>query len=397
MKSDGTHHDGTGPPLWESDYLHVGRPNLCGADEFLVRARRILERGWLTNRGPEVREFEASLAEYLGVKHCIAMCNGTVALEIAVRAIGLEGEVITTPFTFVATAHSLQWQRIRPVFCDIEPGGYNLDPERVHELVTPRTTGILAVHIWGEPCGTEALQAVADRHGLELMFDAAHAFGCSHGGRMIGSFGRCEVFSFHATKFFHTFEGGAVATNDDALAEKIRLMQNFGFSGMDSVVHVGMNGKMSEISAAMGLAGMENLAHIVEINRRNLALYADALAACSGPALCEYTSTEKRNYQYVVVDVDPDQAGYTRDDLLGFLAERGVRARRYFYPGCHRMEPYRSLYPEVLETCPHADQACSRTLCLPTGTAVSEEDIERICGLIKQCQCDYAGSRSKNL
>src|SRR4051812_36403381 len=200
------------PPLFDQP-LHVGRPNVGSVDRFLARARDILERGWLSNNGPMVVEFEKRIAAMLDVKHCVAMCNGTIALEIATRALGLRGEVIVPSYTFVATAHALQWQEITPIFADIDPSTHTLDPDAVRRMITPRTSGILGVHLWGRASAIEALQAVADERGLSLMYDASHGFGCSYNQRMLGSFGRCEVFSFHATKFFNTFEGGAVVTN----------------------------------------------------------------------------------------------------------------------------------------------------------------------------------------
>lgn len=196
-----------------ADPLHVGRPNIGDRDQFLRLAGEMFDRRWLSNNGPLVVEFEKRVAGHLGIKHCIAMCNGTIALEIAIRALGMTGEVIIPSYTFVATAHALHWQGITPVFADIDPDTHNLDPAAVRRMITSRTTGIIGVHLWGRPAPVEALQAIADEHGLQLMFDAAHAFGCSHGGKMIGSFGRAEVLSFHATKFFNTFEGGAVVTN----------------------------------------------------------------------------------------------------------------------------------------------------------------------------------------
>jgi len=193
-------------PAFDSP-LHVGRPNIGKREDFLARVNEIFDRRWFSNNGPMVQEFEQKLAEHLQVKHCIAMCNGTIALEIAIRALGLKGEVIVPSYTFVATAHALQWQEITPVFADIDPKTHTLDPESVRRMITPRTTGIVGVHLWGRPCNVEALQAVADEHGLQLMFDAAHAFSCAHNGKMIANFGRCEVFSFHATKFFNTLKG----------------------------------------------------------------------------------------------------------------------------------------------------------------------------------------------
>ena len=236
-----------------SDVLHVGKPNIGRYESFIKRINEMFERRWLTNNGPFVQEFEEKVADFLGVKHCIAMCNATVGLEIAARALGLTGEVIIPSFTFVATAHALQWQEITPVFCDIDPVTHNINPEQIPQLITPRTTGILGVHVWGHACEVELLTQIAEKHHLKLMFDAAHAFDCSYHGKMIGGFGDLEVFSFHATKFFNSFEGGMVATNDDNLAETIRSMRNFGFAGMDNVTNVGTNGKMSEVSAAMGL------------------------------------------------------------------------------------------------------------------------------------------------
>src|SRR5205823_3737043 len=199
----------------------------------------MLDRGWLSNEGPFVQEFEKRIEQMLGVRHCIAMCNATVGLEIAIRAAGLTGEVIVPSFTFVATAHALQWQQITPVFCDIDPKSYTLDPARIEELITPRATGLIGVHLWGRPCDVEALTDIARRYRLKLLFDAAHSFACTHQGRMIGNFGEAEVFSFHATKFVNAFEGGAVVTNNDDLAARIRLMKNFGFAGYDDVVYVG--------------------------------------------------------------------------------------------------------------------------------------------------------------
>src|SRR5215216_6976868 len=219
-------------PLFEVP-LHVGRPNIGDRERLLERFNDILDRRWLSNGGPCVQELERTIEKLLGVKHCVTMCNATIALDIASRALGLQGEVIIPSFTFIATAHALQWQGVTPVFCDVDPQTHNLDPKRIQELITPRTTGILGVHVWGRPCAVEELTEIAHRHRLKLMYDAAHAFGCSYQGKMVGNFGELEVFSFHATKFFNTFEGGAVVTNNDELAARIRLMTNFGFKNYD--------------------------------------------------------------------------------------------------------------------------------------------------------------------
>ncbi len=359
----------------DAGVLHVGAPNLYDEDAFIERVRKIFKSGRLTNRGPMVREFEQVLTDYLGVKHCICMCNGTIALEIAIRALGLTGEVIIPSFTFVATAHALQWQGIKPVFCDIDPETHNIDPIEVENHITDKTTGILGVHIWGRPCNINALKTIADEHGLTLMFDAAHAFGCSHDGRRIGGFGACEVFSFHATKVFNTFEGGAVTTNDDNLANKIRLMQNFGFQGMDNVVYIGTNGKMTEICAAMGLTGLECLAEIISVNKDAYELYVSDLQGIPGLSLMKYSTSEHSNYQYIVVEIDENIAGATRDHVIDRLHANNILARRYFYPGCHRAEPYRTLYPDSRKRLAKTEMICDRIICLPTGTAVRNDAI----------------------
>ncbi len=362
--------------------LHVGRPNLGNRERFLARVAEMFDRNWLTNAGPFVKEFERRLADLLEVKHCIALCNATVGLEIATRAAGLHGEVIVPAFTFVATAHSLQWQEITPVFCDIDPRTHNLNPNRVEELITPKTSGILGVHLWGRACDVDALSEIAERHHLKLLFDAAHAFGCSHQGRMIGGFGLAEVFSFHATKFFNTFEGGAVATNNDELAAQVRLMKNFGFAGYDKVIYVGTNGKMTEICAAMGLTNLESLDDFEAANRRNYEAYRFGLSGIPGLSLIRYDNSEKCNYQYIVVEVDEVRAGLTRDELVQLLHAENVLARRYFYPGCHRGEPYRSFYPHARFYLPETEKLAQRVMLLPTGTAVSPEEIEVICSIL---------------
>lgn len=366
-----------------TEKLHVGRPNIGDRQRLLERINDILDRRWLTNNGLYVQEFERKIADLIGVKHCIAMCNGTVALEIAIRALGLSGEVVVPSMTFIATAHALQWQEITPVFCDIDSESLTIDPARVEEMITPRTTGIIGVHLFGHPCDIGALQEIAARRGLKLMYDAAHAFGSSTGGCMIGSFGDAEVFSFHATKFFNTFEGGAVVTNDDDLAARIRLMKNFGFAGYDSVIYIGTNGKMNEISAAMGLTSLENLDEVIEVNRRNYYCYLQELVDVPGITMNQYDESEKCNYQYIVLLIDEGMTRISRDQLLQMLHAENVLARRYFYPGCHRMEPYRSYFPHAGLLLPVTERIVSQILCLPTGTAVNTDDIGKICGILK--------------
>jgi dTDP-4-amino-4,6-dideoxygalactose transaminase len=363
-----------------SDKLHVGRPAIGDRARFLDRLNDILDQCWLTNRGKYVVELEKRVAERVGVRNCVLVCNGTIGLELLIKALELQGEVIVPAFTFVATAHALQWQEITPVFADIDPDTHCLDPESVESLITPRTTGIIGVHVWGRPCAIEPLQQIADRRGLKLLFDAAHAFGCSHDGRMIGSFGRAEVFSFHATKLFNTFEGGAIVTDDDGLAEKLRLMQNFGFAGYDNVIYIGTNGKMSEVCAAMGLTNLEGLDARIERNRLNYLAYGRELGAIAGVRLCTM-EREGSNYQYVVVTVE-DDAPLTRDELVEVLHAENVVARRYFFPGVHRMEPYRSYFPHAHLLLPVTETLCRKVMVLPTGPSVTEEDVARVCRLI---------------
>jgi dTDP-4-amino-4,6-dideoxygalactose transaminase len=374
--------------------LHVGRPNVGDRERLLERIAGAIDSRWLTNDGPLVRQFEREVAAVLDVPHCIAMCNGTVALEIAIRAAGLKGEVIVSPFTFVATAHALQWQQITPVFCDIDPRTHNIDPDRVEELITPRTTGILAVHLWGRPAPVDRLTEIADRHGLRLLFDAAHAFGCSHRGRMVGGFGTAEVLSFHATKFLNSFEGGAIVTTHTDFAEVARLMRNHGFADYDVVTHVGTNGKLSEVAAAMGLTSLESSADFVAANRRNHEAYRTGLAAVEGVELLAYDDRESCNWQYAVILVD-DAAPLSRDELQRVLWAENVHARRYFYPGCHRMEPYRSLFPEAAARLPQTERVAGRVLALPTGTSVGPEEIATVSSLVRRAMSDAPRLRSE--
>ena len=371
-----------GTPLFAAP-IHVGRPNIGNRDRLLARINEMLDRGWLSNNGPFVQEFERKTAEFLGVRHCIAMCNGTIALEIAIRATGMRGEVIVPSFTFIATAHALQWQEITPVFCDIDPRTHLIDPAQVQQMITPRTTGIVGVHVWGQPCDIEALSQIARRRNLTLMFDAAHAFGCSYRGRMIGNFGIAEVFSFHATKFFNTFEGGAIATNNDDLAAKIRLMKNFGFHGYDNVEYIGTNGKMSEVCAAMGLTGLESLDEFVEHNRRNYRQYRRELAGLPGIRMLAWNESERCNYQYVVAEIEEELTEISGDELVRTLHAENILARRYFYPGCHRMEPYRSFFPHAGLMLPATERVAQRLLVLPTGTTIGESEISGICAVIR--------------
>lgn len=370
--------------------LYVGRPNIGDRAALLARINGMLDRRWLSNDGPLVKEFEQQIASLLEVKHAVVLCNATVGLEIASKALELSGEVIVPSYTFIATAHALHWQGIKPVFCDIDSATHNLDPACIEKLITPQTTGIVGVHVWGRPCDTAAIEAVARKHRLKVMYDASHAFGCSVGGKMIGGLGACEVFSFHATKFINSFEGGAVTTDDDNLAEKMRLMRNFGFKGFDNVIHPGVNGKMSEVCAAMGLTNLEAMEDIVAVNRRNYLAYREGLRSVPGVSLIRYDENERNNYQYVVIEVDPDVCPRNRDEIIDALHAENVIARKYFWPGCHRMEPYRTEQPEADRNLPETGRVAARVIVLPTGQTVDEETVQRVCRIIKDALLEKA-------
>ncbi len=372
--------------------LHVGSPNPGDRAIFDRLVDQIFQRQWFTNNGELVREFEAMLCDYLGVRHCIPVCNATVGLQLACQALELTGEVIVPAFTFVATPHAVCWERLTPVFADVDATTHTLCPASVESLINERTSAIIGVHVWGNPCDTNSLQQIAARHGIELIYDAAHAFACGHEGQMVGSFGRCEVFSFHATKFFHTFEGGAIATNDDVLAQKIRLMKNFGFAGQDNVIHLGTNAKMTEISAAMGISMFANLQQILEHNRRNYLQYQSVLNQVNGLRMFSLDHLQRTNWQYIVVEVDESQFGQSRDGALEHLRTNGILARRYFYPGCHRMQPYQSMPGDTNSRLENTNRLCERVLCLPTGCAVSADDINRICDVLLRSRRSQAAA-----
>ncbi len=363
--------------------LHVGCPNIGDRDRLFDRINDLLDRRWLTNDGQYVQAFEQAVQSMIGVRHCIATSNGSSAIALLVKALGFSGEVIVPSFTFIATAHVLYWQGIKPIFCDIDPNTYNLDPDKLASCITTETSGIMCVHIFGRPCAVEKLMEIATHHSLPLIFDAAHAFGCSYEGINIGNFGNAEIFSFHATKFVNSFEGGAVVTNDDELAKKIRLMRNFGFEGMDNVISIGINAKMNEVSAAMGLTSLECGKSFIQKNRENYECYRRMLEGIQGISLNIYQELDDFNYQYIVVEIDAALSGTHRDVLLDILRAENILARRYFYPGCHRMEPYRTLQPNVGARLPETEKLVDRVMCLPTGTAISADEINTIADIIR--------------
>jgi dTDP-4-amino-4,6-dideoxygalactose transaminase len=382
-----------GLPLFE-DPLLVGRPNIVDRRAFLQRVNDMLDRRWLTNDGPLVKEFESRIADYVGVKHCVTICNATIAIELAARALNLTGEVIVPAYTFVATAHALQWQGLTPVFADMDPATHNIDPASIERLLSPSTSAIMGVHVWGRACDTEAIEAIARRRGIPVIYDAAHAIGCSHRGRMIGGFGQCEIFSFHATKFLNSFEGGAIVTDDDDLAEKLRLMRNFGFAGYDRVTDIGTNGKMTEVCAAMGLTSLDNIDRIIARNRSNYECYSRELHGLPGISLIDYSPDRRNNYQYIVIEVDPAICPVDRDQLVATLHAENVMARKYFWPGVHRMEPYRTLQPEAYRMLPNTERMAPRIIVLPTGEVIDDHIISGVADIIRQAIAEAPRVRS---
>lgn len=375
-----------GPPAFREP-LHVGRPNLPDRGTFNALLDGMFERRWFTNFGPLARQFQEELEKLLGVRHCIPLCNGTIALELACRAIGLKGEVIIPSFTFIATAHALKWQEITPVFCDMREGDFTIDPERIEELITSRTTGIIGVHVYGNPCDDGAIRSIAGKHGLKVVYDAAHAFTNEVGGIPVCRLGDISVLSFHATKFFSTFEGGAVATDDDELAERIQLMMNFGFAGRekDRVDFIGTNGKLTEVCCAMGIAMLDRVETIRELNRRNFDFYSKHLSGIRGITLSRPSPTlTRQNWQYVIMTVDRDGYGLSRDELIRVLDAENILARRYFYPGCHRMQPYANEFPNKGRLLPVTDRISETVVSLPTGEPVDEQAIITISGVIRE-------------
>lgn len=379
----------SGTPLF-AEPLHVGRPNLPDEDLVLERVRDVLRSGQLTNGGPNVLEFEQRVREIADTQHCIAVCNGTMALQIMARACNLQGEVIVPAMTFVATAHALEWIGLTPVFADIDAESHTLDAESVESSITPETTAILGVHLWGNPCHVLALQKIADRHGLQLLFDASHGFGCAHQGRSIGGFGVAESFSFHATKFVHSIEGGAIVTNDDDVAERCRLYRNFGITGFTRIQSAGINGKMNELTAAIGLCSIEQLESLRAVNLQNLRFYRSAFARLPGISLLEPTADFEGNGQYVVALIDETAFGVNRNHLHDILRAEGIFVRKYFEPGCHRAEPYSGNAKTLRTPLTCTDNVLGRVLQFPTGAAVSVSEICAVGELLKTIHASSA-------
>ena len=370
LRADRAHPDHVPLPAF-AEFKHVGRPNIPDRRRLFDRFNDILDRAWLTNNGSYVREFESRIAELTGTKNCVAVSNGTMALNVAAQAMGLTGEIIMPALTFVATPHAFAWQGMKPVFADVNVSTCCIDPKHVESLITPRTSAIVGVHLWGQICDVDRLATIASRHNLKLLFDASHAFGCETEDGAVGGFGDAETFSFHATKFVSSVEGGAITTNDSQLADRMRRARNFGFSGVDEVSQLGINAKLNELCAAFGITSVESLPTLTEHNRRNHRHYAHGLEDIRGVELITGFDQYRHNRQYIVIRIDESRAGITRDGLMEKLNRQNIGARRYFFPGCHRSEPYSA---EKLSL-PVTEMIVSQVLTLPTGSSVSTDDI----------------------
>lgn len=367
----------------ETKPIYVTEPSLPPLEEFIPCLEKIWESRWLTNNGAFHQQFETELAAYLGVKHVSFFTNGMIALQVGMQALRITGEVITTPYTFAATTHAIYWNGCTPVFSDIEPGTFNLDPEKVESRITPRTTALMPVHVYGNPCRHERLRAIAETHGLKLLYDAAHAFGVRKGGVSLANWGDLAMFSFHATKVFNTFEGGALATNDEALKKRIDYLKNFGFADETTIVTPGTNGKADEFRSAFGLV---QLRHVdAEIGRRRAVdrLYRERLAGVPGLRLPPEAPDVRSNYGYFPVLVDAAAYGLERDALYARLKREGIFTRRYFYPLTSRFAAYRDLPSADPATLPVAEETAARVLCLPLYAGLEPRDAERIAALVR--------------
>lgn len=372
----------SGQPAFER-LVSVDRPNVGDRGRLFARLSETLDRGTLTNHGPHVKELETRLRDVLGVSHCIAVSSGTTGLQMAAHALGLTGEVIVPTFTFIATAQALSWIGLTPVFADVDPVTGTLDPADVERRITPRTSAILGVHIFGRACQVDALREIADRHNLQLFFDAAHAFRCSYRGLPIGRFGRCEVFSFHSSKFFNTLEGGAITTNDEALAARLRAMRDFGYApSHEETQGIGTNGKMNEFSAAMGLTGLESLDEFLSWNVAHYDRYKAGVAEIPGLRMLQMDDKEQNNHQYIIMRVDAQKFGMSRDELMTALRVDNIVSRPYFHPPCHRLQPYLTSGPSAGVSLPAGERLASQVMAMPTGSAVTSQDVDNICTVL---------------
>jgi len=363
--------------------IYVTQPDLPPLDEFTELLKQIWDNKILTNNGPFHQQFEHELAEYLGVKYISVFTNGTLALMTALQALRITGEVITTPYSFVATTHSLWWNNIKPVFADIEPDFFNLDPDKVEAAITPQTTAIMPVHVYGNPCNVERFQQIADTYGLKLIYDAAHAFGVKINGNSILNYGDLSILSFHAIKVFNTIEGGAIISPDAKTKKRIDFLKNFGFADETTVIAPGINAKMNEVQSAYGLLQLKYVDGCIEKRKKIASNYREQLKGVNGIAFMEDVSGINHSYSYFPILVDKEKFGIPRDELYAKLKENNIFGRRYFYPLISQFPTYRGLSSSKPENLPVATKVAEQVICLPIYPNLEQEQQCKIIEIIK--------------
>jgi len=362
--------------------IYVTRPNLPPLEKLQPYLEEIWKNKILTNDGPFHKKFEKALAEHLDVEHINLFTNATIALVVGLQALRITGEVITTPFSFVATTHSLKWNGITPVFCDIEEETLNIDPDKIEALITPKTTAIMPVHVYGHPCDTEKIQAIADKYGLKVIYDAAHAFGIKVNDKNLFLAGDMSVISFHGTKLFTTFEGGAIISKDEKLKKRMDYLKNFGFSDELTVIAPGINGKMNEFQSVIGLLSLEIVEQEIANRKKVAETYFELLRDVKGIKVFDNFNDYKYNYAYFPVLIDEKEFGASRENVYDELRKQNIFVRRYFYPLISNMPTYRSLPSSGKENLPVANKIGDQILCLPIYGDLENEKIVDICKII---------------
>lgn len=363
--------------------IYVTRPFLPPLEEFLPYLEKIWDSHILTNNGPFHQELEQKLCEYLGVKYISLFSNGTLALVTALQALRITGEVITTPYSFVASTHSLCWNNIKPVFVDIDPHSFNLDPDKIEAAISPNTTAILPVHVYGNPCAVHRIKEIADTYGLKVIYDACHTFGVTINDIPVLNFGDLSVMSFHATKSYTTFEGGAIVCHDAATKKRIDNLKNFGFVGETTVVTPGINAKMNEMQAAMGLLQLKYVDRAVAKRKKIAELYRDRLKGVAGLTYLDDFPGIKQCYPYFPILIDKDKFGKTRDAVYEELKKHDIYGRRYFYPLISQFPTYRGLESAQPGKMPVAERMTEEVICLPIYTDLEIGQVDVICKIIK--------------
>lgn len=364
--------------------IYVTQPSLPKIDDFILYLQEIWDSKWLTNQGKFHQEFEKKLGEYLGVKYVSLFTNGTLALITALQALRISGEVITTPYSFVATTHALWWNGIKPVFVDVEPEYCNLDPNKIEAAITPKTTAILPVHVYGDPCDVEAIQNIADIYGLKVIYDAAHAFGVEINGTSVLNFGDLSVLSFHATKVFTTFEGGAIICHDEKIKKRIDFLKNFGFADEITVVAPGINAKMSEFQAAIGLLQLKYVDRYIKSRKIITEMYKKELSNIKGIRFLNKVKGVRHNYAYFPIFIDEKEYGMNRDELYKKLKEHNIHGRRYFYPLISNFSTYKGLDSAKPNNLPVANRIARQVICLPIYPNLDRDVIAKIGKIIKR-------------